>query len=88
MVRNIHRCVSSDFCIMKIYKKPASFDGAKFASRYKLDPFKDFYDDGLGNLVVLKELPDDPPIFEAPDPAVKKPTLEERVTKLEAKLGG
>jgi len=30
---------------------PANFDGQKFASKYNLDPFTDFYSDGNGNLI-------------------------------------
>lgn len=32
-------------------KKPINFDGAKFAKKYNLDPFKDFCDDGKGNII-------------------------------------
>lgn len=31
--------------------KPTNFDGAKFAAKYNLDPFRDFYDDGNGNII-------------------------------------
>lgn len=31
--------------------KPVNFDGAKFAAKYNLDPFKDFWDDGKGNII-------------------------------------
>lgn len=33
--------------------KPADFDGVKFATKYGLDPMKDFYDDGNGNLICI-----------------------------------
>lgn len=38
-------------------KIPANFDGAKFATKYNLDPFKDFYDNGKGE-IVCPSLPD------------------------------
>lgn len=31
--------------------KPYNFDGAKFAKKYNLDPLKDYWDDGNGNIV-------------------------------------
>lgn len=31
--------------------KPHNFDGEKFAKKYNLDPFGDFYDDGKGNII-------------------------------------
>lgn len=37
--------------------KPANFDGTKFATKYNLDPFRDFWDDGRGN-IVCPSLPD------------------------------
>jgi hypothetical protein len=53
--------------MMKTYPMPANFDGAKFAARYGLNALaRDFWCDGL-NLHVPDNLPDDPPIFEAPD---------------------
>ena len=36
--------------------KPADFDGEKFAKKYNLDPFKDFYDNGKG-LIICPSLP-------------------------------
>lgn len=53
---------------MKTYPMPVSFDGAKFALRYGLGPF-DFWNVGP-NIVVPDGLPDDPPIFDAPDDPV------------------
>lgn len=38
-------------------KIPFTFDGAKFAKKYNLDPFKDFHDDGNGYLI-CPSLPD------------------------------
>jgi hypothetical protein len=80
---------------MKTYPKPENFSGSKFAARYGLDPLKpDFYDDGQGNLVVLVTLPDDPPIFEAPDPPQSQGTLAwvdgptPNTVRLVAKFGG
>lgn len=60
--------------------KPPNFDGAKFAAKYNLDPFKDFYDNGKGEIIcpslpnlvdadLLDCLPDPPPdkeIFSLP----------------------
>lgn len=31
--------------------KPLNFDGEKFAKKYNLDPFRDFYDDGKGDII-------------------------------------
>ena len=36
---------------------PDNFDGAKFAQKYNLNPFTDFYSDGNGNLI-CPSLPD------------------------------
>ena len=56
---------------MKIYDLPLVWDAAKFAMRYGLDAIHgEFYVNGEGKLVVFPTLPDDPPIFEAPDPFV------------------
>lgn len=52
---------------------PPIWDAKKFAARYGLDFNKDFYVDADGQLVVFPTLPDDPPIFEAPDPFVPLP---------------
>lgn len=38
-------------------KKPPDFDGAKFAVKYNLDPFIDFYDNGKGE-IICPSLPD------------------------------
>lgn len=57
---------------MKIYPVPSSFSGAKFAVRYGLDVMKDFWVVGA-LLYVPDNLPDDPPIFELPDPYVPVP---------------
>jgi len=52
---------------MKTYPMPNVFDGAKFAVRYGLSAIHgDFWSDGV-LLHVPDGLPDDPPIFEAPD---------------------
>jgi hypothetical protein len=53
--------------MMKTYRLPPQFDGAKFALRYGLDSLSDFWSDGEF-LHVPDNLPDDPPIFEPPDP--------------------
>lgn len=37
--------------------KPDNFDGAKFAAKYNLDPFRDFYDNGNGE-IVCPSMPD------------------------------
>lgn len=53
---------------MKQYPMPKEFDGGKFASRYGLSTLRgDFWSDGIW-LYVPDNLPDDPPIFEPPDP--------------------
>jgi hypothetical protein len=53
---------------MWIYAKPLfEWSGKKFQARYGLGEF-DFYDNGNGSIVTKVELPDNPPIFEAPDP--------------------
>ena len=64
---------------MKAYLMPAEFDGGKFAARYGLDSMKDFWIIG-GLLYVPETLPDDPPIFEAPDPP--KPSVMSRIESL------
>lgn len=46
---------------------PGLWDARKFALRYGLNPFADFYINGEGKLVVRPVLPDNPPIFEPPD---------------------
>jgi hypothetical protein len=53
---------------MRSYPMPEEFDGVKFATRYGLDPESGaFWSDGK-QLFVPDTLPDDPPIFEPPDP--------------------
>lgn len=52
---------------MRTYVLPPAFDGAKFAKRYGLDSMKDFYVRDK-ELIVFKDIADDPPIFEPPDP--------------------
>lgn len=64
---------------MKAYTKPATFDGEKFAARYGLDPQSDFWTEG-DFIHVPDNLPDDPPIFEAPD------SLAVRLRKIAAAL--
>ncbi len=59
---------------MKTYPMPKDFSGTKFAARYGLDPLKpDFWSDGK-LLYVPDNLPDDPPIFEPPDPPAARQT--------------
>ena len=62
------------------------FSGRKFAARYGLDPLHpDFWADE--QFLYLRDgliLPDDPPIFEPPDPP--GPTLEQRLASIEARL--
>lgn len=58
---------------MKTFTLPAIWDAAKFATRYALDNNKDFYIDGNGKLLVFPTLPDDPPIFDLPDPVIPAP---------------
>jgi hypothetical protein len=62
---------------MKIYTLPPVWSPPKFATRYSLNRDKDFYVNGDGKLVVFPTLPDDPPIFELPDPP--KPGLADRL---------
>jgi hypothetical protein len=62
---------------MKAYPfNPKMFSGKKFAERYGLDPLNDFWSDGV-LLYVPDNLPDDPPIFEAPD--LPKPSVGTRL---------
>lgn len=64
---------------MKSYPMPVQFDGAKFAARYSLNSLKDFWSDGQF-IYVPDNLPDDPPIFEAPN--APGPTLVSKVQAL------
>jgi hypothetical protein len=65
---------------MKSYPMPSAFDGAKFERRYGLSAIRgDFWSDGK-NLIVPDNLPDDPPIFEAPDPP--GPSITDKVNSL------
>lgn len=64
---------------MKSYPKPKEFSGSKFALRYGLDPMKDFWADEKF-IYVPDNLPDDPPIFEPPDPP--GPTITSRINAL------
>ena len=58
---------------MKRYSLPPQFDGEKFSARYGLNAVAgDFFVDGDGMLCVPDNLPDDPPIFEAPDDDVTR----------------
>lgn len=72
--------------IKKYLVTAEDFDGTKFATKYTLDPHKDFYAGyENGNMfIVLREgltLPDDPPIFESSD------TInQDRLAVLTAKL--
>lgn len=54
------------------YDLPISWDAKKFATRYGLDSFKDFYVRG-SKIVVIRQLPDDPPIFDLPSPEILAP---------------
>ena len=47
---------------------PPSWSAPKFAARYGLNPDTDFYITGEGLLRVFPTLPDNPPIFDLPDP--------------------
>jgi hypothetical protein len=70
---------------MLTVKLPPIWDARKFALRYELDFRTDFYINGLGELVVLPVLADDPPIFELPDPPrIPRPTIDEIVARIEA----
>jgi len=65
--------------MIKQWPLPKNFSGRKFAKRYGLkndivNP--DFWADDK-YLYILKNLPDDPPIFEANDPP--KPPKKERI---------
>jgi hypothetical protein len=72
---------------MKVYPKPKDFDGAKFALRYGLSSFRgDYFVDAEGNLHVPDNLPDDPPIFEAPDSRVPPRNVLAELDELKARL--
>jgi hypothetical protein len=75
---------------MKLYPKPTQFDGRKFAIRYNLDPFAgDFgatFVDGKEMIYVRPTLPDDPPIFEAPDPKVPPRDILKELDELKARI--
>jgi len=58
--------------MMRTYVLPSVWDAKKFASRYRLNSQTDFYVGGDGKLVVFPVIPDDPPIFELPDPPIDK----------------
>ncbi len=71
--------------MMKSFIVNGDFDGAKFAKRYGLNSFRGDFSMN-GNVLTVKDeskITDDPPIFEAPDPFVAKPTIEERLAALE-----
>jgi len=75
--------------MIKQYPKPSEFDGHKFAVRYGLDGLYDFWADQT--TLYLRDgliLPDDPPIFEPPDPPTptEKELLELRLVKIEADI--
>lgn len=57
------------------WQKPVLFDGSKFKKRYGLTN-DELWEEG-GFIVCKKNLPDEPPIFEAPDP--KKPPIKDRI---------
>jgi len=73
---------------MTLYDLPDVWSPVKFAVRYGLDSELDFYVDAKRKLVVFSVLPDDPPIFEPPDPPepTEKEWLEQRLTKIEADI--
>jgi hypothetical protein len=53
----------------RTYTLPSIWDARKFALRYGLNSLgNDFYVNSEGKLVVFPTLPDDPPVFEPPDP--------------------
>ena len=59
---------------MKIYPVPFNFSGSKFAARYGLSTTDgSFFVGGDGLLHVPDGLPDDPPIFDPPDPFIPVP---------------
>ena len=62
---------------MKKYPMPKQFSGSKFAARYNLSATlpAEFWSDGQF-LYVPDSLPDDPPIFEAPDPPIPQGVLK------------
>jgi hypothetical protein len=71
---------------MQTFELPKVWDARKFAARYGLDYLKDFYVNAEGLLVVFPNIPDDPPIFEASDPPVEKPTVDEELAAIKARL--
>ncbi len=58
---------------MRVYPLIPNFDGRKFANRYGLNTFHGDFWAADGNLFIVPDLPDDPPIFETPDPFVPAP---------------
>lgn len=65
---------------------PPSWDARKFATRYGLknDLQAEFYT--LDGKLFLRDgvtIPDDPPIFEPPDPFVPQPTIFDLIIKLD-----
>jgi len=62
---------------MKTFMPPKVWDAKKFATRYGLNTNADFYVDAEGLLVVFPDLPDDPPVFDLPDPP--KPSVQNRL---------
>ena len=64
---------------MNSYRRPPIFDGGKFALRYGIDSLAGaFWADET--MLYLRDglmLPDDPPIFELPDPP--KPSIQARL---------
>ena len=65
---------------MKIFTPPVVWSSPKFAARYGLDYHTDYYLDGEGKLRVFIDIPDDPPIFEAPDPPL--PTITSLINQI------
>ncbi len=62
---------------MAVFDLPLSWDATKFAARYSLNLHRDFYVRTDGKLEVFPLLPDNPPIFEAPD--APKPSVSTRL---------
>lgn len=65
---------------MKTWPLPPIWDAKKLATRYALNASIDFYVTANNELAIIPDIPDDPPIFEAPDPPL--PTITSLINKI------
>ena len=72
---------------MKSWALPSIWDARKLAIRYGLNNETDFLV-REGFITIFPSIPDDPPIFEPPDPPgpTEKELLEQRLTKIETDI--